>query len=236
MNFVKDLRKHYSRRFSQGGEDGVITRVLEIVGSTNRFYLELGAGAGEECNTRLLRESGWTGVMLDCDYENPAIGLYREFITAENVNQLLAKYHVPGSFDVLSIDIDGNDYWVWKAISEEYRPRIVVAEFNAAIPSNIAVSMPYDPSFRWAGEPDVGMSLLALQKLGASKGYSLVYARPPNGFLVLRRLLPPGYTELSAEQSLGTGMALLLKAVPLLVRMRNKHWDAGLNRLPWVAV
>jgi hypothetical protein len=235
MNLVRELREHRAKHFSQGGEDGVIERLLDIVGITNRFYVEVGAGSGDECNTRWLREKGWSGVMLDRDYSNPDLSLYREFVTAENAGDLLAKYNVPAEFDLLSIDIDGNDHWVWRALMARFRPRVVVVEFNAALPLNQAVTMPYDPLFRWAGQYCIGQSLLAAQKLGAENGYSLVYAAPPNAFLALRSLLPADYVDVAAIRALDPALALL-RFVPFLARLRDRRWHRELCKNPWIYV
>ncbi len=228
MNFVRDLHRHRARHFSQNGEDGVIERLMEHVGITNRFYVELGAGNGRECNTRYLREKGWSGVMIDCDHEDPALDLHREFITMANVDSLMGKFNVPDSFDVLSIDIDGNDYWVWKALSPRYRPRVVVVEYNAGLPSDVAVTIPYHPDYRWAGQPDTGHSLLALRNLSMTKGYSLVYAGAPNAFLVLTSTLPPDYREVSLRAAAREGW--------IEARAREARWRSGLKHLPWVSL
>jgi hypothetical protein len=236
MNLVRELRGHRAKHFSQTGEDGVIERLLDIVGMTNRFYVEVGAGSGDECNTRWLREKGWSGVMLDRDYSNPDLSLHREFVTAENACDLLAKYNVPAQFDLLSIDIDGNDHWVWRALMAKFRPRVVVVEFNAALPLHEAVAMPYDPLFQWAGQACIGQSLPAAQKLGEENGYSLVYAAPPNAFLALRSLLPENYVDISAIRALDPVWALALRFVPFLARWRDKRWNRELRKSPWIYV
>lgn len=96
-----------------------------------------------------------------------------EKVTAENIQQLFKKYNVPKNFDLLSIDIDFNDYWVWKSITD-YFPRVVVIEYNSSIPPTESRVVPYDPEARWDGTNYFGASLLALKNLGQSKGYTLV--------------------------------------------------------------
>jgi hypothetical protein len=97
----------------------------------------------------------------------------KEYVTAENINQLFDKYNVPRKFDLLCIDIDSNDYWVWKAING-YFPRVVVTEYNASIPSTESKTVKYDPNMHYDGTDYFGASLLALMKLGKSKGYTLI--------------------------------------------------------------
>jgi hypothetical protein len=147
---------------------------------------------GLECNTRLLAEQfGWRGVLLDGSDYPEKFGVKREFITAENVNELLAKYDVPRQFDLFSLDVDGNDYWIWSAL--EYEPRVVVIEYNATLGAGESKTIKYDPSFSWSsrGFPNYyGASLLALSKLGRRKGYVLVYANYVNAIFVKRELVP----------------------------------------------
>ncbi len=168
------------REYSQNGEDGIIAAIFGMIGTTNRYYVEFGVEDGMESNTRYLwKKKGWTGLLMDGGNENLAINLHREFITAENIESLFATYGVPAELDLLSIDIDGNDYWVWKAITH-YLPRVVIMEYNAHIPPEVSKTIPYNPSFCWDKTDYYGASLAALQKLGTEKGYTLV-ATDKNG-------------------------------------------------------
>src|SRR5262249_41502056 len=133
-----------------------------------------GVGNGEQCNTAYLARHGWTGLLMDVEAAPGArIPVHQERITAENVEALFGKYGVPPAFDLLSIDIDGNDYWGWKAITA-FRPRVVVIEYNASVPPTESRTIAYDPTFRWEGTDYFGASLLALATLGQDKGYLLV--------------------------------------------------------------
>lgn len=109
----------------------------------------------------------------------------KEKVTAENIQQLFKKYNVPKNFDLLSVDIDYNDYWVWKAITD-YVPRVVVIEYNSLIPPTESRVVPYDPNTSWDGTNYFGASLLALTNLGLTKGYTLVgcESRGVNAFFV----------------------------------------------------
>ncbi len=181
-----NLRGADRKTFSQNGEDGILEKILETIGATNKYFVEIGVGNADECNTRLLRENGWNGLMLDSVHFNPSKGIQREFVDAENVNLLLDKYHVPSGFDVLSIDIDGNDYWVWKAINPIYKPRVVIIEWNCSISPFRALAIPYSPNFAWDSTCYYGASILALARLGERKGMVLVAAdkRATNLFFV----------------------------------------------------
>ena len=96
-----------------------------------------------------------------------------ERVTAENIQNLFQKFNVPKNFDLLSIDIDFNDYWVWKSIVD-YSPRVVVIEYNSSISPTESRTVPYDPDAVWDGTNYFGASLLALYNLGKKKGYTLL--------------------------------------------------------------
>lgn len=172
-----DLSLFEKRYFSQNGEDGVLEKIFELIGADSKYYVEFGVEGGYECNTRYLRqEYGWMGLMMDAGNENPVINLHREYITAENINDLFRKYRVPTKIDLLSIDIDYNDFHVWKAIEGRYTPRVVVIEYNAThLPDEDKIVF-YDPQTFWDGSNYFGASILALYKLAREKKYSLVYA------------------------------------------------------------
>ncbi len=160
--------------YSQSGEDGILEAIFYRIGTTNKFCVEFGVQTGTQCNTRYLREEkGWTGLLMDDGVENPKF-IKKEFITAENINDLFKKYNVPNSFDLLSIDVDGNDYWIWNSLDRCYSPRVVIIEYNPLIPPSESKTIKYDPNFKWDGTAYCGASLLALVKLAQRKGYTLV--------------------------------------------------------------
>jgi hypothetical protein len=172
-----DLSKYEKKVYSQNGEDGVLEKIFDLINPTNKFFVEFGCGNGSECNTRYLRQfHGFDGLLLDSNYEsNLTLNLHKEFITKDNINILFQKYNVPLEFDLLSIDIDGNDFYVWNSLIE-YTPRVVVIEYNAAhLPDEDKVIL-YDEKFRWDRTNYFGASILAYYRLGGKKGYSLVYA------------------------------------------------------------
>ncbi|MBI2664974.1 hypothetical protein HYX10_06580 [Candidatus Woesearchaeota archaeon] len=159
--------------YSQNGEDGIIEAIFRQIKAANRFFVEFGVEDGSQCNTRLLKEKGWRGLMMDAANNPEERGIKKEFITAENINNLFKKYRVPAEFDLLGIDLDGNDYWVWKAV-KGYSPRVVVIEYNAGFKLNESKTIKYDSKYVWDGSHYFGASLLALARLGKEKGYALV--------------------------------------------------------------
>jgi len=163
----------------------MIHAIFSTIGTTNKYFVEFGVEDGKECNTRALAKQGWKGLLMDGGNENHTINLQKEFITAENIEELFTKNAVPQELDLLSIDIDGNDYWVWDAI-KNYAPRVVIAEYNACIPYTPAVTIPYKTDFMWDKTDYYGASLSALVQLGTEKGYTLIAtdSRGVNAFFV----------------------------------------------------
>ena len=189
------LRDFEKRICSQNGEDGVIETIFSAIPPSNRFFVEFGVGPrkrgdysrGLEGNCVLLKRRGWAGLFMDGGRHPPVFRVQQEFITADNVNELFRKYAVPEDLAIVSIDVDGQDYWIWKAL--EYRPQVVVIEFNPIFGPNQSLVMPYQPDFVWDSTQYFGASLRALSNLGRSKGYRLVFANPVNAFFVLETYL-----------------------------------------------
>jgi hypothetical protein len=170
---------------SQNGEDGVIREVFRRVGTTDRTFVEVGAGDGKENNTAFLRAQGWTGFWIDGDPafvqvvkksrydEGGRLKWSVSMVTRENAASLLGRMGVPAEFDLLSIDIDQNTYYIWDGL-REYRPRVVVVEYNASLPADPDRKVDYGPDRVWDFTHNFGASLKAFEKLGRELGYSLV--------------------------------------------------------------
>jgi len=181
--FADQLINYRKRIYSQTIEDGIIEGIFDNIGTTNKYFVEFGAWDGIAfSNTARLRiDQGWNGLLLEGNKEKADKLDYVQhaFITAENINDLFDKHNVPESFDLLSIDLDGNDYWVWKALDESrFRPRVVVAEFNCNFPNQRdSKAIKYNPTLD-STVPSIyyyGASIPAFKKLGESKGYSLIF-------------------------------------------------------------
>ncbi len=180
------LNNFEKKIYSQNGEDGMIEELFKQIDVTNKYFVEFGVEDGSECNTRYLKEKkGWKGLCMDGNGDGRIIK--KEFITAENINQLFKKHKVPKKFDLLSIDIDGNDLWIWKSISNSYKPRVVIMEYNATKPLWVSASVKYNPEHVWDKTNYFGATLKALNKIAKEKGYSLVATNKlgVNAFFVL---------------------------------------------------
>jgi hypothetical protein len=183
----KRLNKYEFAMFSQCGEDGIIAEIFMRIGMSDKIFVEFGAADGLENNTHYLLLQGWKGFWFESDKENVKkiqkefaaeiksgrLLVFQETLTRENINIVFAASGVPKEFDLLSIDIDRNDYWVWKAI-EGYAPRLVVVEYNSSFPPSLEWIIEYNPTATWDGSRVFGASLASLQILGAEKGFSLV--------------------------------------------------------------
>ncbi len=177
--------------YSQHGEDGVIEDIFRYINTTNKYCVEFGGGDGYSLsNTRnLIKNKGWTGLMMD---GNPrGEGVNKEWITAENINKILDKHNVPDKIDLLSIDVDGNDLHIWRAIKRS--ARAVVIEYNPGFGPDESKTIRYNPSHTFNQTSYYGASLLALKRVGEEKGMKLVYYNGLNAFFVDKINLPLDY-------------------------------------------
>ena len=199
---VDALRAAEVRVHSQNGEDGILAYLLGRIGPTTRQVVEFGIGDGTECcAANLVLTFGWSAHLLEADADDAraASAFYAEraadrvhvdhtAVEPDTVDSLLSQ-HVAPVFDVLSLDIDGNDYWVLEAL-EAVRPRVVVVEYNATFGPERSVTIPYMRAFdRYRAHASGfyhGASLTALARLGERKGYVLAGcdSRGANAFLV----------------------------------------------------
>jgi hypothetical protein len=186
----KDLHEYEFRVYSQWGEDGIIQHLIKTIPDLEKTFIEFGVQNYVESNTRfLLVNNNWAGLIIDGSQKNidyvKSDAIYWQhnlkaecaFITRENINTIIKNSGLNGDIGLLSVDIDGNDYWIWEAI-DVVTPAIVVIEYNARFGDQLAVSIPYEPNFTRSSAHHsniyYGTSLSALFKLGAKKGYTLV--------------------------------------------------------------
>ena len=184
------LREAEFKVFSQFGDDGIIQYLIHHLAPLPDSFVEFGVENYRESNTRfLLLNDNWRGLVLDRDqnrieqiqndkiYWRHTLTAKQAWITRDNINELLRGGGFSGEIGLLSIDIDGNDYWVWEKL-DVVDPVIVIVEYNSIFGPNLAVTIPYDPEFtrlkaHYSGQ-FWGASLSALTLLANRKGYSLV--------------------------------------------------------------
>ena len=173
--------------YSQNEEDGIIEEIFKRIGTRNQTFVEFGVQNGRENNTLYLFQKGWQGVWLEGDEEyfkqinktfasyikKSSLKVQDSFVTRENIDSILRSFSLPRELDLLCIDIDGNDYYVWDAIMC-LSPRVVVIEYNAKFPPPTRWVMNYDQHHIWDGSDYFGASLSALTELADKKGYFLI--------------------------------------------------------------
>lgn len=192
LPFPQNVLSQRFRERSQNEEDGITLALLKLVGETDRRFVEIGAGTNGGNSGFLAESCGWTGLMVDGSPERAArlvtrfgrygVRVLGTWVTVDNVNQFVIDSGLSGEVDLLSLDIDGNDFWVWRQL-DACSPRMVILEFNAAFGPERAVTVPYDAAFDRASFKTVsyqyfGASLSAFERLGRTKGYRLVLVEP----------------------------------------------------------
>jgi hypothetical protein len=211
----RNLIRYGYKVYSQGEEDGMLREIFTRIGVTNRVFVEFGVGNGLENNTLALMFDGWNGLWIEgsehCtqsirkNFKNVIdtgmLAVIGSFITKDNIDELISSKMHGREIDLLSIDIDGNDYHVLDAISC-IAPRVLVIEYNAKFPPPILFCMDYDPSHTWQGDDCLGASLKFLEINIARKGYCLVGCSLSgvNAFFVRHDLVAEKFLEpFSAE-------------------------------------
>lgn len=185
-----DIQDAEFRVFSQWGEDGIIQYLVSRVPIEHPIFVEFGVEDYRESNTRFLLENNyWEGLIIDSGYHHlefldqselrwrHTIDARRAFLTRDNINHVIKDAGVEGDIGLLSVDVDGNDYWILEAV-DVVSPRILVVEYNSLFGAEAAVTVPYRPDFdrrkaHWSNL-FYGASLAALHHLAQRKGYRLV--------------------------------------------------------------
>jgi hypothetical protein len=192
MEVCKDERFMDDRRLlkygfqvcSQNNEDGMIHEILKRLDIQTGSFAEIGVGNGHENNTAFLLSMGWIGFWIEGDpafletigqpeYSAYSVTGKQAFVTRENISNIFKQLKIPIELDLLSIDVDRNTYYIWEGLSD-YRPKVVVVEYNSAMPPDVDWLIDYAPQKVWDGSQNFGASLLAYENLGKRLGYSLV--------------------------------------------------------------
>ena len=193
------LSRYQYNETSQWGEDGILEKIFNILGVKQGWCAELGAWDGKNLSNtyRLINSCHWSSVLLEGDrrrfaellktyQSNPQAYCVLQFVSFDfphNLDTIFSKYPIPQDFDLLSIDVDGNDLHLWESL-RNYQPKIVVIEYNPTIPNHIHFQQPRDMKV------NQGSSLSALIALGKKKGYELIATTESNGIFVKESLYP----------------------------------------------
>jgi hypothetical protein len=183
----KRLLRYGAKAYSQNDEDGILAEIYRRIGIRDRTFVEIGAGAGLENNTLALLVQGWRGLWVESDrakaarartnlasyVASKALRIENLLAARENVDALLRDCAPCVEPDLLSIDVDGNDYHLWQAV-QAISPRVVVMEYNASWFPPMSLAVAYQERFEWKSDTYFGSSLKALEVLAERKGYHLV--------------------------------------------------------------
>ena len=199
------LRDFESTVYSQAGEDGILEKIFQIIEPTRRFAIEFGAGDGIDMSNvrRLFVREGWGGLLIEGDDElsqrlrenyldYPAVRAMQAWVYPANVELLFEEGGVPRDLDLLVIDIDSNDYYIWRAI-HDFRPKVVMVEYNGTFVPPQRMVIAFHPMTYWDEENfHFGASIQSYCELAKRKGYELVGTnfRGINLFFVDRRYYP----------------------------------------------
>jgi hypothetical protein len=235
------LQQFAERKYSQNGEEGILRKIFEIIGIENAWCAEFGAYDGVTLsNTHdLIRNQNWSGVLIEADNQRFAqlaenyAGIERAHLF-NNLIQLVGKgtlddifstTSMPHDVDLVSIDVDGVDWHLWRSLGNYY-PRVVVIEFNPTMPNDVYFVQDADPKV------NQGNSLRAILQLGKDKGYELICVHGVNAFFVRKELFPSfGISDNSID-----AMFSSLAVTYLLQGYDGSIWIAGCKTLCWKGV
>jgi hypothetical protein len=207
-----NLRKFESNIKSQYGEDGVISEIFHRIGTENKICVEFGAWDGIHLSNswNLWHNLNWNAYLIEGDSEKvkvlqktiapfPGVHALEAYVMPEGQNsldQILAKQNLPKNFDLLSIDIDGDDYHIFENLNH-FKPRVIIIEFNPTVPAHLEM-------VQERGE-QMGASALSIIKLGESKGYTAVHITAVNLFFITNEIFDMGqFEKLDLDKSFKT--------------------------------
>ncbi len=226
----KCLERYGYKVYSQNDEDGIIQEIFRRIGTTDKRFIEFGVQNGLESNCHYLLLKGWSGLWLEGSQKDvqeihdrfrPIIAggrlkVKNAFITRDNINELFTSENFTGEIDLLSIDIDGNDYYVWQAVNV-VKPRVVIIEYNGKFPPDFEWKQAYNSRHVWDGSDWHGASLKAYELLGRELGYQLVGTNllGVNAFFVRNDLAGDKFITPATAETLYN---------PLRLNMRFVNW------------
>lgn len=210
------LKQDKKQVYSQSWQDGVLEKIFNQIGEDGKMAIEFGADEGYHLsNTAYLESKDWCRILMDAKPKSKFVD--KKNINAENINEIFSDYGFDKmQVEYLSIDVDGNDYWIWKAL--EVMPKVVSIEYNSKFTNDVSVAIEYNTSHKWEGDDYYSASLLALKKLGERKGYVLVCVVDQLDAIFIRKdLVSKDYIAPSLDE-------LLPKPIIAHEKVSNKKW------------
>lgn len=228
MNWVNEIKNAPPvKKYSQCGEEGYLEYILSNIPSEDRnnFLIDLGAGDGFSLsNSRYFIEKGFQCILIDGNnHDNEQVS--EHFITADNIIDLLRSYFCPLRPDLLTIDLDGNDLYIMEQVASDYRPKVIVAEFNPIWGEGVSKSIKYNPDHRWNDDDFYGFSFAAGLKFAEKHNYTCVFQNDDlNMYFVDNEVL---------MKSLGVNlMDLFIMIEPVRYKVTHNHRPSQTN--DWV--
>lgn len=224
-NWINDLYILENwKKYSQHGEEAYLSHILKNIKPKNKHCVDLGAWDGFHfSNTRYFIENGYTAAMVDGDNRGNT-EVHQEFINKDNIITILEKLQTPSEFDLLSIDLDGNDYYILDEILNVYKPNVVIAEFNPIFSPDQSYAIKYNPDHYWQENDYYGFSFAAGIKLAEKHGYTCIFQNVSLNMYFVRN-------EVLAD-SLGAEISELKEYVPP-VTYSVEHYHPSSNRIDW---
>lgn len=215
------------KKYSQHGEEAYLNHILSNIKPKNKHCVDLGAWDGFHfSNTRYFMDNGYTATLVDGDNRgNPEV--HQEMITKENVNYILQYLSTPATFDLLSIDLDGNDYYILDEILKMYNPSVIIAEFNPIFTPDQSYAIEYNPTHYWQENDYYGFSFAAGLKLAEKHDYTCIFQNVSlNMYFVCNKVL---------AESLGVDMEDLKNHVPPVTYSVEQYHPKS-NRTDWALI
>jgi hypothetical protein len=212
------------KKYSQHCEEAYLTHILKNIKVKNKHVVDLGAWDGFHfSNSRHFIENGYTASLIDGDNRGNK-EVHQEFITKENIGSILSILNTPATFDLLSIDLDGNDFYILDQILKAYNPSVIIAEFNPIFALNEPYAIKYNPNHTWQNDDYYGFSFSAGIKLAEKYDYTCIFQNVSlNMYFVCNKVL---------AESLGVDMEDLKNHIPP-VTYKVEQYHPKSNRTDW---
>jgi hypothetical protein len=181
--WINDIGNHKFKKYSQYGEEGYLQFIFKNIGIKSKFLVDIGANNGTYLsNTKQFRNEGWTGILID---GQPFPNVHQHYVSAENVIDILKRHKCPEEFDLLSIDVDGNEFWILSELLKQFKPRVIISEYNSEFGGSKAIE--YDPKFTFKATDHYGYTFEAGLKLADRFDYRVIFQNSNLNMYYLRK-------------------------------------------------